>query len=361
MKIVYLSLSSIPSNTANSVHVMKMCQAFVRCGHEITLIAPDYPAVRNNEIKDIFSYYGVQNCFKIIKLKTGTSKATIFTYPFQCLKFVRENKPDLVYGRSLKECAFVSYIQVPILFEAHAPLHNSSFLERFLFKRMISKKNFKKLVVISEALKMYYLDIIDFDLIITAHDGADEVADFNAIPDKHCENNTLKVGYIGHLYEGRGIDTIIKIAQRINDVQFHIIGGRPEDVRHWRGINTSQNLFFHGFVPPADTVKYRNYCDILLAPYPDKVLLVNGKTDTGAYMSPLKIFEYMSSRKAIVASDLAVLREVLDENNSILVKSEDIDAWCNAINKLRKPETRKLIAENAHNDFKKKLHMESQV
>lgn len=33
MKIVYLSASSIPSRTANSIHVMRMCAAFAKNGH----------------------------------------------------------------------------------------------------------------------------------------------------------------------------------------------------------------------------------------------------------------------------------------------------------------------------------------
>ena len=40
MKILYISKSTIPSRTANSVHVMKMCQAFSDIGHDVVLLAP---------------------------------------------------------------------------------------------------------------------------------------------------------------------------------------------------------------------------------------------------------------------------------------------------------------------------------
>ena len=39
MNILYISNSIIPSRTANSIHVMKMCQAFADNGHEVTLLA----------------------------------------------------------------------------------------------------------------------------------------------------------------------------------------------------------------------------------------------------------------------------------------------------------------------------------
>ena len=69
-------------------------------------------------------------------------------------------------------------------------------------------------------------------------------------------------------------------------------------------------------------------------------------------MSPLKIFEYMSYKKAIIASDLVVLREVLSPKNAILVEPENIKDWINAINKLRNEKNRESIANNALKDFK---------
>ena len=41
MRILYISKSIIPSRTANSINVMKMCQAFAENGHEVVLLAPN--------------------------------------------------------------------------------------------------------------------------------------------------------------------------------------------------------------------------------------------------------------------------------------------------------------------------------
>jgi hypothetical protein len=41
MKLAYLSNAKIPSREANSIHVMKMCQALGQLGHEVTLLTPD--------------------------------------------------------------------------------------------------------------------------------------------------------------------------------------------------------------------------------------------------------------------------------------------------------------------------------
>lgn len=57
MKIVYISNSIIPSRTANSIHVMKMCQAMV------ILLAPEYNNLEQNI--SVFEYYGVKQNFEI--------------------------------------------------------------------------------------------------------------------------------------------------------------------------------------------------------------------------------------------------------------------------------------------------------
>ena len=89
-----------------------------------------------------------------------------------------------------------------------------------------------------------------------------------------------------------------------------------------------------------------------LAPYEKKVSVFGGNsTDTSTFMSPLKIFEYMSHKKPMIASDFPVIREVLNEKNSILVNCDDIDSWVGSINKLKNTKNRETIANQALNDF----------
>ena len=59
----------------------------------------------------------------------------------------------------------------------------------------------------------------------------------------------------------------------------------------------------------------------------------------------------MSHKKPIIVSDLPVLREILNEKNSILVKSDDVQTWVNSIKKLQDLKNRELIANQALSDF----------
>ncbi len=356
MRIVYISNSVIPSKTANSIHVMKMCQAFANNGHEVLLLAPNKKNEFEKNIDDIYEYYGVSKNFNIKKLWYPKIKGDFLFYTFAIFIYLFFNKKfDLVYGRFLHGCYIATLLKYQVIFESHRPMYEKNNYELRVFKKFIKSKYLKKFIVISNALKKMYLEngCLNDSKIQVEHDGADKVEDLKSKIELLGSKNKLKIGYVGHLYKGRGINTIIECAKQINDMTFHIVGGLPEDVEYWKKYSKKlsvSNVYFYGFISPKETIKYRNSFDIFLAPYSQQVSVV-GIKDTSRYMSPIKIFEYMSHNKPIIASDLMALREVLNSNNSILVKSDNINEWINAIKELKDPEKRKKIANYALNDF----------
>ena len=196
---------------------------------------------------------------------------------------------------------------------------------------------------------------LDNSTIQVAHDGADEVKNFNNKVKLLGPENHLKVGYVGHLYEGRGIETIIECAKKINNMSFHLVGGLEKDIAYWKSYIKQfelTNIHFYGFISPKETLKYRNSFDIVLAPYAKKVT-IEGLGDTSKFMSPIKIFEYMSHKKLIIASDLPVIREVLNEKNSILVNHDNIDLWIKSLKNLKYLKNKDRLSEQALNVFKK--------
>jgi len=359
MKILYISKSIIPSRTANSIHVMKMCQALVNNGHEVTLLAPNTKKQYENNVNDIFEFYGVKKNFSIKKLWHPNSKLGALVYTFAILIFILANKKfNLVYGRFLPGCYISTFLRNEVVFETHTPIYEVKNHNFFIFKRLIRSRYFKKLVVISQALKKMYLEnrYLSEHKIQVAHDGADELLNFDHKADLFGDNNSLKVGYVGHLYKGRGIELIIECAKQLKDISFHIVGGLKKDIDYWKNYSKSSNIsniYFYGFVSPSKVSMYKNSFDILLAPYANKVSVFGNSGDSSKFMSPLKIFEYMSHKKAIIASDLPVLREILNSKNSILVEPENIKDWIGAIHMLRNFKNRHQISNNAFKDFKK--------
>lgn len=337
-----------------------MCQAFAENGHEVVLIYPKIKDKIENNIDDIYEFYGVKKNFKLREFNHPNSIVGSIIYLTNIFFFLIQNRKfDIVYGRYHYGCFLGSLLNQKVIFEAHKPFDHDN-LAFFLLKKILKNNGFKKIIVISKSLKDIYLKNFNIkpELITVAHDGADEISNFDSKIELLGNKDKLKVGYVGHLYEGRGIDLIIECAKKINDMTFHIVGGTDEDLKYWKNYISKlklNNIFFYGFVPPKETIPYKNSFDILLAPYSNKVSISGSgsSSDTSKFMSPLKIFEYMAHKKPIIASDLPVLREVLNSKNSLLVQNDNIEIWVKAILLLKNKDHREILSSNALNDFRK--------
>jgi glycosyltransferase involved in cell wall biosynthesis len=134
----------------------------------------------------------------------------------------------------------------------------------------------------------------------------------------------------GHLYAGRGADLFLELAKWTPKASFVWVGGRPEDIKTWRARASAEelhNVTFTGFVPNQDLPLYLAAADVLLMPYARSIMGSSGLADSAAVASPMKMFEYMAAGRAILTSDLPVIREVLDEHNAVFCPPEDIRVW----------------------------------
>lgn len=357
MKLVYLANSTIPSRAANSIHVMKMSQAFSKNGHEVTLVVPNKPD-KENEVDNVYSYYDVEPCFEIEKVsRPQLSSAGTFVSNYLMGRKAAQDNPDVVYGRTVLGCYFASRRGLKTAFESHGPINQGRFghIQEFFFKRLTNKAQFSNLVVISDALREYYIEQYPHltESIFVARDGADPVNDSIQPIEFENPNERLQVGYIGHLYQGRGMDIIAKMARRCQWADFHIIGGEQEDVQSWRErLDGVDNITFYGFLPPNELDPYRLAFDVQVAPY-QRDLETRGGRNTVDWMSPLKIFEYMATGRAILASNLPAIREILEhEETALLCSPEEPDDWIDALSRLReRPVFRSSLGERAKDKF----------
>jgi glycosyltransferase involved in cell wall biosynthesis len=77
----------------------------------------------------------------------------------------------------------------------------------------------------------------------------------------------------------------------------------------------------------------------------------SGGGDIAEWASPMKAFEYLACGRAIMASDLPVLREVFHEGNSLLVPPEDPSAWSSSLRSLAQdPRHREALGARARAD-----------
>lgn len=352
MRIHYLSASRLPSAQANSVHVMKMCNAFTGNRHDVTLFA-----YRSSPEDDVYAYYGVQWPFPIERLPPiAVPGLKRLTRTWAAARGIRRRpRPDVVYGRDLYSVMTAVGTGVPIVYEAHVPPQSKGAAS--LVARLLESNDFARLVVISQALAERFAALypgLDPDRLVVAHDAADAPQtdrppaeiDWPGRPD------AVQAAYAGSLLRGKGAELVVALARRLPQIDFHLLGGTAEDVERLRAHDEHGNLFAHGHVEHRRVAAYLGRAQIALLPSQPHVIVSSG-ADIGEWMSPLKLFEYMASRLAIVASALPVIGEVLtDDVNALLVPPDDLDGWANAIERLAAdPQLRERLAHRAFEDF----------
>lgn len=131
------------------------------------------------------------------------------------------------------------------------------------------------------------------------------------------------IGYVGSIldYEGLGllIDAAQQLKQERDDVAFLLVGDGAE-LGQFRERVESENLsdivIFTGRVPHHEVEDYYSIIDI--CPFPRLPLPVC------EMVSPLKPFEAMAMEKAVIASDVAALAEIVqDGSNGLLFSKGD--------------------------------------
>ena len=333
MRIAYLSASVVPSRTANSVHVMKICQAFAHAGHEVTLYAQG-----SGDPREDFARYGVEPCFEIVKWERRPvhrwNRQGAYTRAVR-REVRRRPLPDLFFARRIRSLAAVAGLGVPLVYDAHEPPR--TWFQKYREGRVFARRNFARLVVTSRPLAEEYRRLfpaLDAAKVVVVPNGADPPGP----PERAREERAgrrFRAGYVGSLLAGRGIEVVVALAARIPEADFHLVGGSDAEAERWRAAAPAPNLHFHGFVPHgAVAERYREF-DAVLAPYQREVQ-ASGKTrDMARWMSPLKLFEYMAMGKPIVCSDLPVLRDLLEDGrNALLAHPDDVDGWDRAVRRL---------------------------
>jgi glycosyltransferase involved in cell wall biosynthesis len=354
VKIAYISNSFLPSRAANTVHVLKMCDAFASNDHVVRL----FVRCRNgptpaDEIKEL---YGLEQRLDVRCVRERRWKRWIHMYALIATLRARAWGAEIIYSRLLSACYFGALLRAPVVFEAHKPVVGR--LDSWMFRYLARSARLKRVVVISRALKEEFVArAADLESrILVAPDGADPIPE-DMLPDWNpSRSGRLRIGYIGHLYPGKGMELIPVIARRLDWAEFRIIGGTNADINRWRGILADLlNVEFEGYLPHAAAISRAAQFDVLIAPYLRNAAQEDGQ-DIARWMSPLKLFEYMATGRPIICSDLPVLAEVLEhERDAILCDPDDPDQWVAALTRLRQdPDLRARLGANA----RRRLHRE---
>lgn len=340
MRIACISTSLVPSVTANSIQVMKVCQAMAQAGHQVHLWVPGTNAFPFGQMKH---QYGLETDFEISWLH---SRQTFKRYDFAISSLRAANRwnPDLIYTW-LPQAAWGGLVisKKPVVLEMHD--RTSGMFGLFWLKQFLGVGSKKELVVVSRALKRA-LEVqtgqtIPENEVVIAPNGVD-LERYQGLTDpmearrKLDLDEKVTVGYTGHFYAGRGVEILFTLAKTYPNIQFLWIGGQEKELEAIRVRLNNENLHnvvLTGFVNNSQISLYQAACEILLMPY-EKAIAGSSGGNSVDICSPMKMFEYMAAGRAIISSDLPVIHEVLDDKSAWFCPPEDADAWVKALGSL---------------------------
>ncbi len=193
-----------------------------------------------------------------------------------------------------------------------------------------------RIFAVTEFLKNLLVDYgIDSDKIHVISNGVDSAVfrpniDTSAVIEKYRLSDRVVVLFTGHLESWAGVSVIRRLAEEL-DKDF------PQAVVLLVGAGeTSENLFqdliennlghivvHAGLHPYEDMPSFTAAADIALCLFPN--------TPVAQAASPLKLFEYMASGVAIVATNVAGTAEVMNQSVGVLVSPDDTEGICNSV------------------------------
>lgn len=347
-RLVYVSSSVLPSTEANAVHVALMCQAFAGLGCEVSL-----RAARGGP-GEVAAHYGLRQRFDIRFEGALSHKAWLLGRRARAALGTRNGEGPLYFGRRLISLSKLAHWGYPTGLELHHPPRTPRQVEALATFAVAS--GFRGLVVISEQLRteiLRRLPTLNPRDILVAHDGVD--ARRIQPPLLRREPRPCRAVYCGSLHPGKGMETLLPAAARLPQVHFDVIGGDERQIEALRQDSPS-NLRFLGWMPHDRTQQLLRDYDIALAPY--GVSVRGARTPVheslAAWMSPLKLFEYMAAGLPIVTSDLPVLRELLrHDDTALLVTPDGVPEYADAIGRLAADaDLRERLARRAQEDLR---------
>jgi glycosyltransferase involved in cell wall biosynthesis len=247
----------------------------------------------------------------------------------------------LIYSWFPQSAVFGLLNRLPVVFEIH--IQPTGVFGPAWHRAFAALPGRKRLASITRAL----VNILERDFhmrfsaeeVVIAPNGVD-LERFASLPDPVAARRQIglraapTVMCTGHLYAGRGAGLFLALAKSIPQAHFVWVGGRAEDIAAWKQRAESDNITFTGFIPNRELPLYQAAADILLMPYSRSIMGSSGTADSANVASPMKMFEYMAARRAIVTSDLPVIREVLNEKNALFCEPDDPSEWKTAIESL---------------------------
>ena len=385
----------MPTEKAHGYQISQMCQAFDEAGAQTLLLYPYF----NNPIKDVSleEYYDLRNRLNTVEIPSVHLDPITDYIPFQFLRRIAANtafhmhRHIFTYNLIRKLIKIINLKENYIIYVRDGDLARSliSRLPRPYSSRVVvevhslpgmevrkhllaeSLKSALTIVALTQKTKDCLMNYgLNESLIKVEPDGVN-IEKFDVKLSREEARKELKIppnrtiiSFVGRFHtmnNEKGIPEIISsskyLFEKYKNLYLYFVGGpvkvcntEYDHVASYRSLIRKLELPEKRFIflekqPVKHVPLWLKSADVLLMPHPRTEFY-------SIYVSPLKMFEYMTSKSPIVASRLPAIEEILTHNENALLaepgNAEEIA--CKIQIALDKKEKSKKIASAAYLD-----------
>jgi glycosyltransferase involved in cell wall biosynthesis len=173
--------------------------------------------------------------------------------------------------------------------------------------------------------------------------------------------SNLTLMYVGNLESYQGIDLLLEslslVLKKTEKIDLVIVGGATEDIQKYQAkadsLGLGKQVHFLGQKPASQLGTYLSQADILVSPR------TKGKN------TPMKIYSYLDSGKAVLATDLPTHTQVLNQENAMLAEARPEDFAQKMVSLISDPQLRlklgmagKMLIQEKHsyNAYRQKVN-----
>jgi glycosyltransferase involved in cell wall biosynthesis len=359
MRILMIAPQPFYEDRGTPIVLRRVLQASSQCGHQVDLITfpgGETVSIDGLRIFRVGTFLGIRNI--PIGLSVKKLILDIFLLPAM-IRMLRRQHYDCIHA--VEEAAFPALIsarlfKVPLLYDMQSCLPEQmrarrffsltpvysilSQLERFLVRRVdfvacsVGLKEHINRIAPDKPVREWHFPTTDLDYSSSSTDQMEFNLDIPA--------DSYVILYAGNFAPYQGVDQLVKaIPQVLEDIPnavFVFVGAKGDESLPGlhSGHTPGSAVRVVSRQPQEHMARFLRVANVVVSP---RVPIAN---------LPLKVLDYMASRKPIVATDSKSHRKVLHDDSALLVDHNSV-AFASAIVRLYKdPALAERLAVNAH-------------
>ena len=329
MKLYYIANARMPTEKAHGIQIAKMCEAFIEAGIDVNLVVPS----RATAMQSIQEFYSLRVSVPTTRLLPVPDLYTWGRFGYRVSSyFFMAASVVFLWRKKIKGENFIVYTVdldnfsssalplagMPLFSEMHGGKPNT-FAQRFLFRSVRGIIAINPIIV-GELKKTFSSSPVRYCVESNGVDGTSFTP-----ADKKEARKRLRlpqeeriVLYAGRFFDWKGLEILPHAAALTPDIQWYVVGGDKESFTELIRGQLPDTMHFAGSRPHEEMRLWYAAADALV------VLGTKRDVQSRLYTSPMKLFEYLLSGRAIVASGTPAIRQIVSEQEVLFYEPDNV-------------------------------------